>query len=393
MDDEGEVLQRIEPAASVGLPVIVLPQGDVERFQAAFSSEKLDISIVPLIRTVLLDLGAERYVLLIRVHDIAYDGWSVSILVRELNVLYRAYCRGEPDPLAPLEVQYADYASWKMRRAGPEELKRQLGYWQKQLAGVSDLLALPTDHPRSGAQRFRGAHLYRVFPLQLLEDLRALGREEGSTLFALLMSAFNVLLWERSGQQDIPIGTLTFDRVMPGLENVIGAFLNTIVLRTRLQPRASFVEFLRRVDSTARAAYQNLDVPFESVVQTVNQKRTRSYMPLFQVMFAMQNTPSETVRLWKLELERMELLAQGARFDLLLRTTELEDGLGVWMEYNVDLFEAETIAAWVDRFRVLLEQLVTDPHRPLAQLASGLHLSSHSSLATRSMPGDSSMDM
>ncbi len=369
MDDAGNVLQRIHPEREIELPVIPVSESQAEETLHRLCAERFDISRMPLLRASLLVLGAQHHVLAIRVHDIAFDGWSNRVLAGELNVLYRAYCHGEPDPLASLPVQYADYAHWKSQRVNAEELARQLGYWQVQLAGAHEVRGLPADFPSGALPSFRGASLQHSIPASCVRELGVLSRATGTTLFETLVAVFNILLWRYSGNCDLLVGTLTFDRAMPELQDLIGAFVQTTALRTRLEPRRTFRELLREVSRTARAAYDHQDVSYEQVVQAVSKRRGRGRQaPLFQAMFAMQNLPREPFALWNLQVPRVDFLTKRARFDLLLRTTELADGLVASLEYNADRFAAKTMQRLLQFFEVIVRNVLGQPDSSLEEL-------------------------
>ena len=235
-------------------------------------------------------------------HHSVSDGWSLGIFFRELVSLYRAYANGEHSPLAPLPIQYADYAQWQRRWLQGEVLEQQLSYWREQLKGLPPLLTLPTDRPRPGEQTFRGSTEIFALPVELSEKLQALSREQGVTLFMTLLSAFAVLLGRYAGQRDVAVGTPIANRTRRETEGLIGFFVNTLVMRHDLSGDPRFVDLLKRTRETALQAYAHQDVPFEQLVEELNPERSLSHSPLFQVMFVLQNMPFEELELPGLEV-------------------------------------------------------------------------------------------
>ncbi|HZG41380.1 MAG TPA: condensation domain-containing protein, partial [Longimicrobium sp.] len=249
-----------------------------------------DLSAGPLFRASLLRLGGEEHVLLLGMHHIVSDGWSMGVLQRELSALYEAYREGRESPLRELPVQYADYAVWQREQLEGEALDRQLAYWRERLAGAPELLELPTDHPRQSVQAYRGASVPVELSPKLLERLQALGRSEGATLYMTLLSAFQVLLGKHSGSEDIVVGSPIAGRTRKEVEELIGFFVNTLVLRTDLSGDPSFREVLRRVREATLGAYEHQEVPFERLVAELQPERSMSHAPLVQVLFSLQNT-------------------------------------------------------------------------------------------------------
>ena len=297
----------------------------------------------PLLRMSLLRLSPDEHVLLATMHHIVSDGWSVGIFVRELGSLYEAYAAGKPSPLAPLPVQYVDFASWQRRWLSGEVLQTQLAYWRKQLAGVAALLELPTDHPRPAVRSSRGATHSFVLPEELTVKLRALAHQENATLFMTLLAAFKVLLHRYSGQQDIVVGAPIANRHHSEVEPLIGFFVNSIALRTDLSDDPSFRALIARVRSTALDAYDHQDVPFEQLVEALNPERNLSHTPIFQVMFDLRRRTFRSPMLSGLSAKGLDQPGTTAKFDMSLSLDEGDIGLtGTW-EYSTDLFEEATV--------------------------------------------------
>ena len=255
-------------------------------------------------------------------HHIVSDGWSMGVLVREVAALYDAYAVGAASPLKELSLQYGDYALWQRDWLQGEVLDQQLAYWRGQLAGVPPVLELPTDYPRPAVRTFNGASLSLRLPRWLTEELKTLSRAEGVTLFMTLMATFQLLLWHYSGQEDIAVGTPVANRTRAETEDLIGFFVNALVLRTDVSGNPTFRELLQRVRETALNAYAHQDIPFEKLVEELAPERNLSVTPLFQVVFAMQNTPSPEIRLRDLQLSLVETERETSKFDIVLAMWE-----------------------------------------------------------------------
>ena len=372
---DGKPIQVIDPEATLQIVEMNwqhLPQIDqelqVENYIQQEVHTPFDLSQGPLVRVTLLQLAPQESILLITMHHIISDGWSIAVFVQELFALYQAYSQGKPNPLPELSIQYADYALWQRQWLTGKRQDKQLQYWQQQLAGAPCLLTLPNDHPRPPVQTHRGHTQRFELDKQLTQQLEKLSDDNGSTLFMTLLAAFAVLLFRYSGQDDILIGSPIANRNRPEIESLIGFFVNTLVLRTRLQGNPSFAQLLRQVREVTLEAYQHQDVPFEQVVEALQPERTLSYSPLFQVMFVLQNIPMCPLELPGVSLTPLRLETQTAKFDLLLSMEQTETGLvGSW-EYSTDLFEAETIAQMAGHFQTLLVAIASNPHQSIEEL-------------------------
>jgi amino acid adenylation domain-containing protein len=377
--EDGRPVQRILPSLDLPLPTIDLRSGPpAEREQrakalvVAEAQQPFDLASGPLIRAMLFQLDQQAYVLTVIKHHIISDGWSMNVLFRELGRLYEAFANGQPVPLPPLNVQYPDFAIWQrdlLAQGAPgATLADQLAYWKRQLAGVSPALDLPTDRARPTMQSFRGAHFPFCLSLELTEALKALSQREDVTLFMLLLAGFQVLLQRYSGQDDISVGSPIAGRPRRELEELIGFFVNTLVLRTDLSGNPSFREVLRRVRAVALGAYDHSAVPFEKLVDELQPERNLSRMPLFQVMFGLQNMPLSSVSLPGLTFEMLAADNETAKFDLWLSMDESQVHLAGVLEYNTDLFDQATIARMIGHFETLLAGVAKDPEQRIADL-------------------------
>ncbi|MEH0971441.1 amino acid adenylation domain-containing protein [Micromonospora sp. CPCC 205546] len=371
---DGEPCQLVRPAGPVALPVTDLTAlSGAERSRRADEAAEaearapFDLATGPLVRGALLRLGPDEHRWLLTVHHMVADGWSVGILIGEVTALYGAYARGEAAALAELPVQYPDYALWQRRHLGGE-LERQLGYWTRTLAGAPALLSLPTDRPRPVVQRYRGETHGTTVDAAVLRGLREVGRAGDATLFMTLMATLSVLLWRYSGQDDVCVGTPFANRNHRDVEGLIGHFVNTVVIRNRLDPGQPFAALLADVRRHLLDAYAHPDLPFEQLVDALNPERHTSYSPLFQVMLVLQNIPRGRPELPGLALRPLASSTGAAKFDLSVEVMEHADELHVVFEYNTDLFDAATIARLAGHFVRLLAEVAADPSVPVGAL-------------------------
>jgi acyl carrier protein len=373
----GQPTQVINPATSINLPVADLSgltesarEAEVKRLSVEEARRPFDLGRGPLMRVGLLKLSEDAYVLLFTMHHIASDGWSMGVLVREVATLYEAFTRGDSSPLVELKIQYADFAAWQREWLDGEVLEEQLSYWKRQLAGAPPVLELPTDRVRTASVIQRGAHEWFSLPENLLEQLQALSRQHGVTLFMTLAAAFQTLLHRYTGQTDIVIGTDVANRNRRETEDLIGFFVNQLVLRTNLSGNPTFGELLAQVRKVTLDAYTHQDLPFDKLVEVLNPDRSRSRTPLFQAKLVLQNTPTGVLRLPELSLSLAgEQDTTGtAKFDLLLTMAESEQGLKGSLGYSMELFEAETIKRMVGHFETLLRSVASHADARLSEL-------------------------
>ena len=375
---EGRSRQEILPSLTLTLPVIDLRhlpeperEAEAQRLSTQETLESFNLAEGILLRAKLLRLTETEHLLLLSMHHIIADGWSIGVLIQELAALYEAFSSGKPFPFPELPIQYADFAHWQRQWLQGEVLETQLNYWRQQLSGNLPVLQLPTERPRPVIQSFRGARYPLVLSNQTLsEELKALNQQEDVTLFMTLLAAFKVLLYSYTGQEDILVGSPIAGRNRAEVEQLIGFFINTLVLRTDLSGNPSFRELLQRVRQVALGAYAHPDVPFEKLVEELQPERNLSYTPLFQVMFILQNAPIPTMELPDLTLQPLEVESGTAKFDLKLSLWESPDGLQGSFEYQTDLFDAMTIDRMATRFSTLLRHVVAHPDLKLKNLAA-----------------------
>ncbi|MFN8596434.1 MAG: amino acid adenylation domain-containing protein [Anaerolineae bacterium] len=358
------------------LPPVIDLQGirETERESAAQrlirdeAQRPFDLANGPLVRATLLKLAADQHIALLTLHHSVSDGWSTTILINELATLYTAYVQSKPSPLPELPIQYADFAHWQRQWLQGEVIAKELNYWQQQLSGCATALNLPTDRPRPAMQTSRGAHYQFALSDELTQSLKDLSRREGATLFMTLLAAYQTLLYRYTGQDDINIGTPIANRTRAEVENLIGCFVNTLVLRGDLSSEPPFRELLKRTRDATLGAYAHQAVPFEKVVDAVQPERDLSRTPLFQVMFVLQNVPSQPITLPGLTLTHLQPESGVSNFDLTLVLEETADGLSGAIEYSTDLFDADTIERLAEHFELLLTSIVADPDRSIATL-------------------------
>ncbi|MGA7437302.1 MAG: amino acid adenylation domain-containing protein [Luteibacter sp.] len=372
---DGSPVQRIAPDLPLGFTLHDLsafsPKEREARTRWLMLDEArtlFDLGRGPLVRCSLLKLSAEDHLLLVTMHHIVSDGWSMGIVVRDLGAMYAGHAFGAPVSLPELPMRYVDFAHWQREWLSGEVLEQQLGYWKHQLAGSPTLLTLPTDRSRPPVQGQEGAALAFALPAEPSSRLQALSRASHGTLFMTLCAAFNVLLARYSGQSDICIGTPIANRNRSEIEDLIGFFVNTLVLRTQVDLRASFSDLLKQVQATTLDAYSHQDVQFEQLVSALQPERHASYTPLFQVMLVLQNTPLD-LALPGLELEVMPHETVASKYDLTVSLQEGPQGLHGYFEYNTDLFDAATIERMAGHFANLLKAIVADPGRPVGELS------------------------
>src|SRR5205085_4786410 len=372
---EGHAVQVITPAGCLPLPLTdlsALPQGQREAQAQRLTTQEAQRPFVlaqaPLLRAQVLRLASQEHVLLLTMHHIISDEWSLQVLLRELSSLYAAYAAGQPSPLAELPLQYADFALWQRQWLQGEVLESELAYWQRQLAGAPALLELPTDRPRPAVQTFRGATHSFELSKPLSQALKKLSQREGVTLFMTLLAAFQTLLWRYTGQSDLVVGSPIANRTRAEIEGLIGFFVNTLALRTDLSGDPSFHQLLARVRQVALGAYAHPDVPFERVVEAVQPERSLSHSPLFQVVFALDHLLPSSLVLGEVTGTFQPVASGMAKFDLTMNLVDSEQGLIGEVEYNSDLFETATITRMLGHFQTLLEGIVANPEQRLSDL-------------------------
>ncbi len=371
----GNPVQQIAAYAPIELPIVNLSkwgkakqEAEAQRLAVAEREAAFDLQNGPLLRVKLLRLSATSHIFLLNMHHIISDGWSIGVVIQELSVLYEAYAKGKRSPLPDLAIQYGDFAHWQRRWLSGERLHEQLTYWEKQLADAPPLLQLPTDRPRPSVQSFEGAEYAFALPKRLADDVKALSRKHGVTLFMTLQAAFAILLYRYSGEQDILVGTPIANRNRAEIEPLIGFFVNILVLRTSFQNNPTFDQLLKQVQKMALDAYKHQELPFELLVERLRPERTLSHNPLFQVVFALENVPNEELSLGGLNVTFLDVENLTAKFDLSLLMIENDEGLSGSWEYNSDLFDLQTIQRMAGHFERLLTAIVANPAQRVADL-------------------------
>ncbi len=408
---EQQPVQAIAPSLTIPLPVIdlrnapsltiPLPVIDLRNFESRERETQVqqivtqeaqlafNLSTGPLLRVKLLQLDEAEYLLLLNLHHIVADGWSIGVLIKELGILYKAFVENKPAPLPELPIQYADFAEWQREWLqevgvnGYSPLQTQLAYWQKQLDGIS-VLNLPTDRLRPVVPTYKGAKQFLKLPQDLTQALEALSHQERVTLFMTLLAAFQTLLYRYTQQEDITIGSPIANRNRSELEGIgspianrnrseleglIGFFVNSLVLRTDFSGNPTFRDLLNRVREVTLGAYAHQDLPFEKLVEELHPERDLSYHPFFQVVFSLQNTPIEVLELPGLTLSLFEFDNETAKLDLEFHLWQDWESLKGQMVYSTDLFDDTTITRMLGHFQTLLESVVANPEQRLSDLS------------------------
>ncbi|MEU6669012.1 non-ribosomal peptide synthase/polyketide synthase [Streptomyces sp. NPDC046727] len=365
-EHDGQARQIVHPPRPVDLPVEELADtGALDGLLDREAATPFDLAAGPLLRARLARLSAEEHVLVLAVHHIVTDGWSVGVLARDLGELYAAALEHRRPALPALPVRYTDYAAWQRTRA--ERAETELAHWRRALDGVTPL-ELPTDRPRPAVRTGDGALVTFTLPAALTERLRERGREADATLYMTLVTACQILLARWTGQEDVTVGTVTAGRERPELHDVVGMFVNTLVLRARIRPELPFRELLAEVRATVLDAFAHQEVPFERVVDALQPERDTSRTPLFQVMVALHNLDTEPPRLPGLAVEPVTPPVRTATFDLAFDFVAGDDGLTGYLEYDTGLFDADTAERLAARLRILLGAAAGDPEQAVGRL-------------------------
>jgi len=342
------------------------------KVQQIFTNEfhhPFDLSEGPLLRGTLLQLGEKEHVLLLTMHHIISDGWSRGILYKELSALYAAFGTGQPSPLSELPIQYVDFAAWQRTFLQGKLLAKQLSYWKQQIDGFT-VLDLPTDKIRPPQQTFRGSRHFFSLSKSLSQAIKTLSQQEGVSLYMSLLTVFNILLYRYTGQKDLVIGTAIANRTVPEIEDLIGCFFNTLVLRTKIESNPNFRKLLAQVKRITLDAFEHQQLPFEKLVEELQLPRDTSRSPIIQVMFILQNAPTRhALQLTGLTITPLMFDPGMALLDLSCHMWEESEKLQGFFEYNTDLFEASTIERMLGHFQTLLEGVVADPKQPISILS------------------------
>ncbi len=372
---DGEPVQLVAPRLAAEIPEEDLRAYPPARRAAACAeriaaeiSAPFDLAAGPLLRLRLVRTADDEHVLVVVLHHIISDGWSVSVLFAEFAALYEAFAGGRPSPLPPLQIQYGDAVVREQRHAQPERAAGDLRYWTRRLAGAPPVLELPSDRPRPPVASFRGASWHFGLPPALVRDLAAVGQACRATPFMVLLALFQALLNRYAGQDDVVVGISVANRDRAGLEGLIGFFVNTLPIRADLAGDPSFGELVGRVREACVGAYAHQEVPFDKLVEELKPPRDLSRPPIVQVSFSYQPQPLPTVQVAGLEFSRVNLQSRTARFDLELQLVQDDSGLNGLFEYNTDLFDEATIARMARHLRRLAEQVAADPDLPIGAI-------------------------
>ena len=378
-ESDGVPLQVVGPPAPVELPVVDLsglPEtargGELQRLANTELLRPFDLVRGPLSRVLLARLAAAEHALLITMHHIISDAWSMGVLTRELAAIHGAFRVGRPSPLPELLLQYADFARWQQRWLAGPALAEQIAYWRRRLDGAPEVLEVPTDRPRPAVRRFRGGMRTARLSAELAAALRALCRERGATLFMALLAVFEALLQERTGKTDLVVGADVAARTLPEAEALIGFFVNQLVLRVDAGGDPTFAELLERVREAALGAFAHQDVPFGRLVEELAPRRTLSRNPLFQIMFGLYNVPEADLDLGGVAVSPLEIEGGAAVFDLSLYAAESGEELLLMLRYDADLYEAATADRLLADFEILARRAVAAPAERLSDLARHL---------------------
>jgi amino acid adenylation domain-containing protein len=370
----GEPVQRIASGVTIAVPELNLrhlsgqeQHAEIQKLSLEEVQLPFDLGQAPLLRVKILHVTTDKSILLMTLHHIIADGWSIKILIRELSTLYQAFSTGNPSPLPELPIQYIDFVSWQRKRLQGEVVESHLAYWKHQLSGQLPVLELPTDYPRQAVQTYRGAQQKFRLTKSLSKKIKQLSQKQGATLFMTLLAAFNTLLYRYTSQDDIIVGSPIANRNNTQVESLIGCFVNTLVLRTNVDGNPSFQELIERVRKVAIDAYIHQDLPFEKLVE-LQPNRDLSYHPLFQVMFVLQDSQLSNVNCPSLNWKTVELDSGTAKFDIFLSMIDSEQGLMGTLEYNTDLFNPDTVIRMVEHFQTLLQAIVLHPNECISRL-------------------------
>jgi amino acid adenylation domain-containing protein len=374
----GRPVQVIDPPGPVSVPVVELEglqpearEAEVRRLAAEERERPFDLERGPLMRVLLLRLAAGEWGLLFTLHHAVSDAWSMGVLVREVSALYSGFSRGEEPVLPALPIQYADFAAWQRSWLSGEVLERETGFWRQQLAGVPPVLDLPLDRPRPRVQVLRGARRSAELAPGLAESLRTLAKRQGVTLFMLLLASWQALLARWSGSERLAVGAPIAGRNRLETEGLIGFFINTLVLPADLSGEPGFLDLLSRCREVCLGAFAHQDLPFEKLVEELQPERSLAHSPLFQVAFALQNTPSEALEVPDLRLTPLvpaEARESGLKFDLDLVMGDRQGRLAATLGYNQTLFDGATAARLLGGLVRMLEGLARDPGARVAEL-------------------------
>jgi hypothetical protein len=393
--EAGTPYQVIEPATEVSLPLVDLSYLDESRAREEADNvsrqemgRALDLEAGPVMRGKLIKVSEQEHELVIVLHHIAADGWSVGLMLQEIAVLYESISTGNPSPLPELPIQYTDFAVWQRQVLREEALEGQLAYWKKQLGGDLPKLDLPTDRRRQDALSIIGEQVSFALPADLSASLNLMARSEGCTLFMTLLAAFQALLHCHTRQEDIIVGTDIANRNHVELEGIIGMFVNMLAMRADLSGDPSFRELLRRARKTSLEAYLNQDLPFDKLVEELRPDRGSHITPIFQVALVLNNMPIQPIELsGGLTHIPLEIQNKTVKFDLVVNLWEVAEGITGHFQYRADLYDARMISQMTDDFRTVIAAVVEQPDVRLSALVEMIDETNRSYRALKQKEG------
>lgn len=379
---DGQPVQVVAPTTNVKLTVVSLRElparereVEAQRLVKKEALRPFDLVQGPLLRVSLLCIGEQEYVLILTMHHIISDGWSMGVLIAETVALYEAFSRGKPSPLPELRIQYPDFALWQRQRLQEKTLESQMIYWKRELDGSLSVLEFHADHPRPAVESFCTSCQSFAITGALFDAFVALGRREETTIFMTLLASLNTLLYQYTGQEDIRVGTLVANRNRSEIEGLIGLFVNTVILRTHVSGHSTFHELLEQVREKTLGAYANQDFPFEELIQAMEREHELKRATLFQVMLLLQNVPLQPMNLRGLAVSSLEAGKGSVEAEMTVTTCdlifvlgEISTGLAGSLIYKTDVFEATTIKRMLRYFLDLLEALISRPHQAISAL-------------------------
>jgi len=374
--EKDKPVQHVEPVLEYELPVIDLSQYEEsvreEMLHEIFeeqTQQPFDISIAPLFKAILIKIDEYEHVFYFMPHHVIWDGWSFDIFLEELAEHYSAFKENHEPDLSDIAIQYTDFSEWHNKWVDSDALKNQYEYWYQKLNGELPVLELPFDHPRPAELSFNGAQLGFSIPENIIASLNQIGQEHNATLNMVLLAAYKVLLYRMSGMEDLIVGSPIQGRTMRETQDLIGVFVNTLVLRTRLKHEYSFIDALSQVRETCLSAYDHQDVPFERLVNELVKENTLAHTPLFQVMYVFQEISNRGSEMADIEIQQVEVFNRVSMTDLLLGVKVAGNKLTGSIDYSTDLFDAETIEAFLEHYITLLESIVTNPEIRIGDLS------------------------
>lgn len=372
---EGQSVQSVMPPSAMTIPIVSLEQvrgpernAALLRLATAEAQRPFELAYGPMLRVTLLRLGVQEHVLLLTMHHIVSDAWSSHLLVREITELYVAQVQGKPASLPELPIQYADFSVWQRQWLSGTHLERQVDYWKERLVGALEPLALPMERPRPPVQTSHGASLTITLSSELCSAITEFSRREGVTLFMTLLAGFYALLFRYTGRPDLIVGSPIANRTRSEIEGLVGFFVNTLALRADLSGTQTVHELLALVRQVCLGAYTYQDVPFEKLVEVLQPVRDVSYSPIFQVMFELQHAPVSELAVPGLHITTVEVEPLTAKFDLTLTLCETEGGLTASMEYNTDLFFADSMSRMLHHYELILHDMTARPGATIDEL-------------------------